>query len=210
MHRWISSTLALAMLCTTATAFADPQVTAEWNIEVPGSSFGSFGGAGGLSEGRGQTFEATVDGRVVTIELRIARSSEHDTPIIIALHDVDQSGEPTGPALMSAEFAADDMPVNVIAEPTVFAFDSGATVMAGQSYAITCIPATPDPGGNNYFLNGSSSDGATYEQGHSLRTSDGGATWVASTISDWGFRVVVDDATAVEAATWSSIKDLFR
>jgi hypothetical protein len=208
MYRWIHIMLGLALAAGPGTAVADSLVTAEWNLDVPGTAFGSFGGTG-FSQARGQTFTATVDGRVETIELRIARNSDHSEPIVIELFEVDAAGKPAGDALMSGEFPAASMPVDVISSPTVFTFANGSMVAAGERYAITCAPLTLDPGGNNYHVNGGVGDNATYAEGSALRSADAGASWIVETTSDWGFRVVVDETTPVENTSWSAVKRLF-
>jgi hypothetical protein len=209
MRHWIHVTLGLVLVSSAGTASAGNQVTAEWNADVSGSTSGSFGGTG-FSQARGQTFEATVDGRVETIELRLARNSDHSEPIVIELFEVDATDKPVGSALMNGEFPAADIPVTVIMAPAIFSFDDGAMLSAGQRYAVTFRPLNLDPSGNNYAVNGSVNDDATYEQGSALRSADAGATWIVETITDWGFRVVVDDTTPVEAGSWGVIKSLYH
>lgn len=210
MQYWTHLALGLLVLVSSAgIATAGDQVTAEWNADVPGSSFGSFGGTG-FSQARGQTFEAMVDGRIKTIELRLARNSDHSEPIVIELFEVDASDRPVGNPLLSGEFPAAGIPVNVITVPTVFSFDDDVMASAGQRYAITFRPLNLDPNGNNYGVNGGVNENATYEEGSALRSADGGATWIVETISDWGFRVTVDDATPVEAGSWGIVRGLYR
>jgi hypothetical protein len=209
MYYWKHLTLGLLLALFAGTAALGSQVTAEWNADVSGSTAGSFGGTG-FSQARGQTFEATVAGRVETIELRLARTTDHSEPIVIEIFEVDATDEPVGDALMGAEFPASSMPVAIITEPTLFPFDNGAMLSAGERYAVTFRPLNLAPDGNNYIVNGSFDDEATYEQGSSLRSADAGATWIVETLTDWGFRVVVDETTPVEAGSWGVIKSLYR
>jgi hypothetical protein len=210
MHGSICLTLGLVLVSTfAAIASANDLVTAEWNADVAGTSFGSFGGTG-FSQARGQTFEATVDGRVKSIELRLARNSDHSEPIVIELFAVDASDKPVGSALLSGQFPAAEIPVNVITAPSLFSFDDELMLSAGQRYAITFRPLNLDPNGNNYGVNGGVNENATYEAGSALRSADGGATWIVETIIDWGFRVTVDDSTPVEAGSWGVVRSLYR
>lgn len=200
--------LAAALLLAPAPALAGSDVAAEWGVDQQHTSNGSLGGVG-ASEMRGQSFEANVSGRIVSISLRVARSFVHDEPFRIQLFDLDGDGKPTGSARMSEVFAAEEITTEFPVAPTVFDVAAGATITAGERYAITFGPVELDPEFNNYYVNGGFGVAATYEDGAALRSADAGATWVVETNLDWAFRVSVDPATPVAAASWGSLKARF-
>jgi hypothetical protein len=203
------SLIGAALVLGSSQAQAGSVVTAEWAADTIAGAYGSFGGAG-ASEVRGQTFQATEPGRVASIALRVGRSTDHDEPLLVELHALD-AGRPAGAALMSQVFPAEMMPVGFVGTtPPVFAFDAGAELVAGESYAITFRPVTLDPETNVYFANGGVNDDATYADGTALRSADGGATWIVESIIDWGFRVQVDGATPIERGSWGTLKNRYR
>ena len=208
MTRQFHGIVAAALLSSAPLAHADPVVTAEW-VDASAPSYGSFGGPG-FSQARGQTFEATEEGRVVSIDLHIARNFDHSEPLVIEVFDTGADGRPMGDPLMSQPFPAETIPDDISDPVTRFVFDSGAMLLAGQTYAVVFRPQALDPEANNYVVRGGLNENATYEGGNALRSADGGATWIVATNADWIFRVSVEGATPIEHASWGVIKNHYR
>lgn len=124
------------------------------DADCPGPAKGNFQGGRSYA----QTFTAENNGGLTRVQLDIMLNSEGQD-FVVEIRAVDDSGAPTGTVLASAE--VNDVPATRFDPRTITAnFDPGATVLAGQQYALAITDTSnqsfavpihddnPCPGGN--------------------------------------------------------------
>lgn len=200
MHRFVAS---LALLALVPTLAAADTITAEWELDTPGSSFSSFGGSS-LVAARGQSFLAGTGGTVVSAALRIGRTIDHAIDLRVSVLPADENGFPTGEPLVTGVFPASSMAAGGAGEATVFTFTSAGEILeAGEQYVLVAEAAEAGGEGSLYFLNGPVPGAAAYADGAAYFRVD--STWSFST-ADFAFRVVVDETTPVAIRSWGAVK----
>ena len=183
-------------------------VSAEFNPSSGNSSYGGFGKDGSI-DSRAQIFLATVGGRVDSVSLRVSRDVENAGDLVIAIAEADTGGLPTGDPLGSITVPEAEVQLNAYALQTFSFGDTGPLLVAGRKYAIVVTPVTLNPDTSPFGLNGANHESVDYPDGNSAYRLGAGAAWNYTDITNYVFRVVVDETTPVERTSWGGVKRRF-
>jgi hypothetical protein len=196
--------LTVAALTPPAAARASA-VSAEFNPPSGNNSYGGFGREGSI-DSRAQIFLATVGGRVDSVSLRVYRNLESAGALVIAITEADTGGLPTGDPLGSITVPEAEVQLNAYALQTFSFGTAGPVLTAGRKYAIVLTPVTLNPGTAPFGLNGANRANVDYPDGNSAYRFGAGTAWNVSDITNYVFRVTVDQTTPVERTSWGGVK----